>query len=47
MLVGLDFDNTIVCYDGLFHWLAAERSFVPPPSSGISCARMRNPNGPR
>lgn len=30
MRIGLDFDNTIVCYDELFYWLAAERSLVPP-----------------
>jgi FMN phosphatase YigB (HAD superfamily) len=29
MLVGLDFDNTIVCYDGLFHRLAVERGLIP------------------
>lgn len=29
MLVGLDFDNTIVCYDRLFHRLAVERGLVP------------------
>jgi hypothetical protein len=33
--IGLDFDNTIVSYDGLFHLLALERSLIPaeiPPS---------------
>lgn len=29
MLVGLDFDNTIVCYDRLFHQLARERGLLP------------------
>ena len=29
MLVGLDFDNTIVCYDRLFHKLAVERGLIP------------------
>lgn len=28
MLVGLDFDNTIVCYDRLFHRLAVERGLI-------------------
>jgi hypothetical protein len=28
MLVGLDFDNTIVCYDALFHRLARERGLL-------------------
>jgi hypothetical protein len=27
-VVGLDFDNTLVCYDGLFHTLAAERALL-------------------
>jgi hypothetical protein len=30
MLVGVDFDNTIVCYDRLFHTLAVERNLIPP-----------------
>ncbi len=30
MLIGVDFDNTIVCYDELFHQLARERSLIPP-----------------
>lgn len=30
MLIGVDFDNTIVCYDRLFHRLAAERGWIPP-----------------
>jgi hypothetical protein len=29
MLVGLDFDNTIVRYDRLFHQLAVERGLIP------------------
>jgi hypothetical protein len=29
MLIGLDFDNTIVCYDRLFHRLASERDLLP------------------
>jgi hypothetical protein len=29
MLVGLDFDNTIVCYDQLFHRLAREQGLIP------------------
>lgn len=29
MLIGLDFDNTIVCYDRLFHRLAVERDYIP------------------
>ncbi len=29
MHIGIDFDNTIVCYDGLFHRVAVERGLVP------------------
>jgi hypothetical protein len=30
MIVGVDFDNTIVCYDSLFHRIALERGWIPP-----------------
>lgn len=30
MLIGVDFDNTIVSYDALFHRIAMERGLVPP-----------------
>ena len=29
MILGVDFDNTIVCYDALFHRVAVERGLVP------------------
>ncbi|MEM8495093.1 MAG: hypothetical protein AAF663_06855 [Planctomycetota bacterium] len=29
MIVGLDFDNTIACYDGLFHALSLEAGLIP------------------
>jgi len=29
MIVGIDFDNTIVCYDGLFHEAALARRIIP------------------
>jgi hypothetical protein len=29
MLVGVDFDNTIVCYDELFHRVAVEQGLIP------------------
>lgn len=29
MIVGIDFDNTIVCYDGAFHRAACERGLIP------------------
>lgn len=30
MIIGVDFDNTIVCYDGIFHRIAVERGLIPP-----------------
>lgn len=29
MLIGVDFDNTIVCYDHLLHGFAVERGWIP------------------
>lgn len=29
MIVGVDFDNTIVCYDAIFHRVAVERGLIP------------------
>jgi len=29
MIIGVDFDNTIVCYDALFHRVALERGLIP------------------
>ena len=29
MLIGIDFDNTIVSYDGVFHKLAVEKGLIP------------------
>lgn len=29
MILGIDFDNTLACYDGLFHALALERGLIP------------------
>lgn len=29
MIIGVDFDNTIVCYDGIFHRIALERGIIP------------------
>lgn len=29
MRIGIDFDNTIVCYDGLFHRVAVEQGLIP------------------
>jgi hypothetical protein len=30
MRIGIDFDNTIACYDGVFHATALERGLIPP-----------------
>lgn len=30
MRIGIDFDNTIACYDGVFHAAAIERGLIPP-----------------
>jgi hypothetical protein len=30
MRIGIDFDNTIACYDGVFHRAALERGLIPP-----------------
>src|SRR5579862_1715508 len=30
MRIGIDFDNTIVSYDALFHKVACERDLIPP-----------------
>ncbi|MDQ5985797.1 MAG: hypothetical protein CSYNP_01514 [Syntrophus sp. SKADARSKE-3] len=29
LLIGIDFDNTIICYDGLFHQIALEDGLIP------------------
>ena len=29
MIIGVDFDNTIVCYEGIFHSVALERGLIP------------------
>ena len=29
MIVGIDFDNTIVCYDSLFYNIALEKGLIP------------------
>jgi hypothetical protein len=30
MIIGVDFDNTIVCYDQVFHAVAMEQGLIPP-----------------
>ena len=41
MLIGVDFDNTIVCYDELFHREAVLRDLIPPETPRIKGA-VRN-----
>ena len=54
MLIGVDFDNTIVCYDGLFHRVAVEQGLIPQKfprvkvKCGIICANVgRKMLGPK
>ena len=46
MKIGIDFDNTIVCYDGVFHQAAIERGLIPEelPSSKNSVRDYLNQN---
>ena len=37
MIIGIDFDNTIVCYDGLFYKVACELGLIP-----HSCGKTKN-----
>ncbi len=30
MKIGIDFDNTIICYDDIFHKVACEKKLIPP-----------------
>lgn len=41
MLIGVDFDNTIVSYDALFHRLAVEQDLIPP-EVPVSKEQVRN-----
>jgi hypothetical protein len=41
MHIGIDFDNTIVCYDGLFHRVCREKDLVPP-EVPVSKSEVRN-----
>ena len=36
MIIGIDFDNTLVAYDALFHRVAVERSLIP---AGVPAAK--------
>jgi hypothetical protein len=47
MRIGIDFDNTIACYDGVFHAAALERGLIPANlASGKSAVRdYLNSNG--
>ena len=41
MLIGVDFDNTIVCYDQVFHRVATELGLIPP-EVGVSKGQVRD-----
>lgn len=41
MLIGVDFDNTVACYDGIFHRAGRERNLIPE-SVGRSKAEVRD-----
>mgnify|MGYP001947846134 CR=1 FL=1 len=41
MKIGLDFDNTIVCYDGVFHKVAVEQGVIPADTS-VDKVSVRN-----
>lgn len=41
MRIGIDFDNTIVCYDGLFHRVALEQGHIDP-SIPVSKGHVRD-----
>ncbi|MBO6518913.1 MAG: hypothetical protein JJ900_12825 [Rhodospirillales bacterium] len=51
MFIGIDFDNTIACYDELFAVAAADHGHVPPGTastkSQVKQAVLRNPDGER
>jgi hypothetical protein len=42
VIIGVDFDNTIVCYDGLFHKLAVQQGLIPRPAIGCPVASTKN-----
>ena len=42
MLIGVDFDNTIVCYDELFHRVAVEQGLIPPSVPATKSAVRRH-----
>ncbi len=48
-MIGVDFDNTIVCYDGLFHRVAVERGLMPesvPATKGAVRTYLEARHGP-
>ena len=42
MIIGLDFDNTIVCYDSLFYRVAADKKLIPPSTERSKVAVKRH-----
>jgi thiamine kinase-like enzyme len=41
MIIGIDFDNTIACYDGVFHKVALEKGLIPE-NIGITKEEVKN-----
>lgn len=42
MRLGVDFDNTLVCYDGVFHAAAVERGLIPAAESPLTKEQLRD-----
>ena len=47
MRIGIDFDNTIACYDGVFHAAALERGLIPADLGARQEQRPRSPQRQR
>ena len=41
MRIGIDFDNTLACYDGVFHAAGVERGLVPAQGVGVDKTSVR------
>ncbi|MBI3553550.1 MAG: haloacid dehalogenase-like hydrolase [Elusimicrobia bacterium] len=42
MIIGVDFDNTIVCYDGVFHRAAIDKGWFEPSEKTLTKDEVRN-----
>lgn len=41
MIIGIDFDNTIACYDGVFHRIAVDEGLIPA-DTGVSKTEVKD-----